>query len=74
MMLENKKKATSGKECGLKNLIIFVPLPYAGIIQVRYEGRPIWLGHLSENAPLAFVNGMLTLNRYLVNEPRGPVL
>jgi hypothetical protein len=47
------KKATSGKECGLKNLIIIVPLPYAGIIQVRYEGRPIWLGHLSENAPLA---------------------
>jgi hypothetical protein len=45
------KKATSGKECGLKNLI--VPLPYAGIIQVRYEGRPIRLGHLSENAPLA---------------------
>jgi len=47
------KKATSGKECGLKNLIIFVPLPYAGIIQVRYEGRPIGTGHLSENAPLA---------------------
>ncbi len=47
------KKATSGKECGLKNLVIIVPLPYAGIIQVRYEGRPKWLGHLSENAPLA---------------------
>lgn len=47
------KKATFGKECGLKNLIIIVPLPYAGIIQVRYEGRPIWFGHLSENAPLA---------------------
>jgi len=47
------KKATFGKECGLKNLIVIVPLPYAGIIQVRYEGRPIGTGHLSENAPLA---------------------
>jgi hypothetical protein len=47
------KKATSGKECGLNILISIAPLPYAGIIQVRYEGRPIWFGHLSEYAPLA---------------------
>jgi len=47
------KKAASSKECGLKKLIVIVPLPYAGITQVRYEGRPNWVGHLSENAPLA---------------------
>jgi len=46
------KKATSGKECGLESLYD-MPLPYAGIIQVRYKGRPKLLGHLSENAPLA---------------------
>jgi len=47
------KKATFGRECGLKTLIVDLTLPYAGIIQVRFEGRPIWFGHLSENAPLA---------------------
>jgi hypothetical protein len=47
------KKAPFCKEWGLKNLMIIVPLPYAGIIQVRYKGRPIGTGHLSENAPLA---------------------
>ncbi len=47
------KKSRISKECGLKILILDLPLPYAGIIQVRYEGRPMWLGHLSENAPLA---------------------
>jgi len=47
------KKAAPGKECGLKSLIVIVPLPYAGITQVRYEGRPNWVGHLSANAPLA---------------------
>jgi hypothetical protein len=35
------KKATSGKECGLYISIVVVPLPYAGITQVRYEGRPM---------------------------------
>jgi hypothetical protein len=35
------KKAAFDGECGQKNHIILVPLPYAGIIQVRYEGRPI---------------------------------
>jgi hypothetical protein len=47
------KKAAPGKECGLKSLIVIVPLPYAGITQVRYKGRPKLLGHLSEYAPLA---------------------
>jgi len=47
------KKAAPGKECGLKTLIVIVPLPYAGITQVRYEGRPNRVGHLSEKAPLA---------------------
>jgi hypothetical protein len=39
--MEEIKKATFGKECGLKTLMIIVPLPYAGIIQVRYKGHPI---------------------------------
>ncbi len=35
------KKATFEKECGLNTLILDLPLPYAGITQVRYEGRPM---------------------------------
>ncbi len=49
--MEEIKKATFGKECGLNKLILIVPLPYAGITQVRYEGRPIYLGHLSKTLP-----------------------
>ena len=33
------KKATFSRECGLLKTHN-IPLPYAGIIQVRYEGRP----------------------------------
>ncbi len=40
-------------ECGLEILILAMPLSSAGIIQVRYEGRPKYFGHLSINAPLA---------------------
>ena len=49
---ENEKSRIS-KECGLEIFILAMPLPYAGITQVRYEGRPKCFGHLSINAPLA---------------------
>ena len=45
------KKATFAKECGLKNLSIIVPLPYAGITQFRYEGRPIGLDISAKTLP-----------------------
>ena len=54
-VVRRNKKSRIGKECGLKILILDLPLPYAGITQVRYEGRPIWFGHLSTYAPLALL-------------------
>ena len=59
---EKEKGPHPVKECGPKNLI--VPLPYAGIIQVRYEGRPrVWTSQRKRSPSL--VKSMLTLNLYL---------
>lgn len=38
-----------------------LPLPYAGIIQVRYKGRPIGLDISAKRSP-SLVEQMLTLN------------
>jgi hypothetical protein len=34
-----------------EKIIYNLPLPYAGIIQVRYKGRPFNFGHLSKTLP-----------------------
>ncbi len=47
VLYEGNKKGHIRKKCGQNNLVIELPLPYAGITQVRYEGRPLWFGHLS---------------------------
>ncbi len=72
ILYEGNKKGHIRKECDLNNLDIELPLPYAGITQVRYEGRPIMVWTSQQKCSPSLVKSMLTLYLYLVNEASGP--
>ncbi len=74
VLYEGNKKGHIRKECGLNNLDIELPLPYAGITQVRYEGRPMMIWTSQQKCSPSLVKSMLALNFYLVNESSGSLM